>query len=54
MDFDNPRNAKAVEFVADEKLHECSIDFQVEGHLAKLTFDFGQAQGTVDFDWIML
>ncbi len=53
-DFDNPKNAKPVDFTADGKPHEYAIEFPVEGHLAKLTFDFEQTSGEVDFDWIAL
>jgi hypothetical protein len=53
-DFDNQANARSLEFVADGKSHEYGIDFPAEGHLAKLTFDFGESAGEVDFDWIAL
>ncbi|MEO7142098.1 MAG: sulfatase [Bryobacteraceae bacterium] len=54
MDFDNPANVRPIEFIADGKSHEYKIDFPVEGHLAKLGFDFGTAHGETDFDWIQL
>ena len=53
-DFDNPKNEKPVQFIADGKSHKYAIDFPVKGHLAKLTFDFGTAQGESEFDWIRL
>ena len=53
-DFDNPKNIRAVEFVADGNAHEYSVDFAVEGHLAKIGFDFGAGKGEVDFERIAL
>lgn len=53
-DFDNPKNVRPVAFTADGKSQEYRIEFPVEGHLAKLTFDFGQSEGWADFDWIAL
>lgn len=53
-DFDNPKNARAIDFIVDGNPHEYAIEFPVEGHLAKLTLDFGQQAGEVDFQWIAL
>jgi hypothetical protein len=53
-DFDNPKNVKPVEFVADGQPHEYTVEFPVEGHLAKLTFYFGAGAGEVDFEWLGL
>ncbi len=30
LDFDNPKNAKPIEFIADDKAHEYAIDFPVD------------------------
>ncbi|HLJ14590.1 MAG TPA: sulfatase [Bryobacteraceae bacterium] len=53
-DFDNPKNMRPVEFIADGEPHEYTVEFPVEGHLAKLSFDFGPGAGEADFEWIGL
>ena len=53
-DFDNPKNVKTVDFQADGNPHEYTVDFPVEGHLAKIGFDFGAGAGEVDFERIAL
>jgi len=53
-DFDNPKNAKPVDVVPGGEFREYTVDFPVEGHLAKLTFDFASGTGEADFAWIAL
>lgn len=54
MDFDNPKHWLPVQAPADGDAHECNLAFTVPGHLARLSFDFEQAEGTAEFDWIRL
>jgi hypothetical protein len=52
MDFSNPANRKAIRFIADGDSREYGVEFHAAGYLARLEFDFGEAEGVADFDWI--
>jgi arylsulfatase A-like enzyme len=49
-----PKNRADVDFVADGRWREYLVPFTAEGYLASLRFDFGEAEGAVEFDWIRL
>lgn len=50
----NNDNHVAVDFAAGGQWQEYLVPFTPEGYLASLRFDLGDADGTLEFDWIRL
>lgn len=49
-----PEMRVPVDFLADGQWRDYTVAFQAEGFLARLAFDFGDAEGTAEFDSIRL
>jgi hypothetical protein len=43
-----------VKFIADGEWRDYTVPFKVDGYLARLAFDFGEAEGSAEFDSIRL
>lgn len=51
-DIRNPKNRAPLDFRADGEWHEYAVPFQAPGWLAILSFNIGDADGLLEFDWI--
>jgi len=43
-----------LKFIADGEWRDYTLPFKVDGYLARLAFDFGEAEGSAEFDTIRL
>ncbi len=47
-------NQREIDFAADRRWHDVSVAFEPSGYMANFGFDFREASGTIEFDWVRL